>query len=1069
MFMDNHGKINHIFKIVGIILILLALTVFAKADTYTFDCDSTFNCSIKDYCQGIPSAVPGLLVHNGTASSYALGNQPINYSFNAISTGEQICTATVTVTAMHDQGQSNEKTQIYINGTSMGTTIDNHCNGPAGGSCTFCGRETQTLGTKTITLNQTNTLKVYGYDSHAVVGVIVDCYGGNNCSANLGPTIDNIEDKIIPYNTGNFRIDLWDKITDHTDSFSELDISVNVSGSTISCNLDSNRYLECQAGNILGDSTVTITVIDPCKEQDTESFIVSVVNQPPHLTVPDQTKSCSSNMNQFIDLRYYSWDEQINDVNFMIISQSNTGLLNCQIDNNYYLTCNVNNCDEDYSDIIVRITDIFDEYYNDTFRITLANQPPYWTNAVPNTCINEDTYKLFDLRNYTDDIEDGNNLTFTLIQSNINATDCFIEDDYYLSCQEVSNQKAFNILTIKATDSKGLYATTTATIETNCNNHFDFNSSLKSVCLEECTSYTSEIYLRNNSNEKKCFNFEVESDIPTFNVSLNNESFCLNVNETTTLYLSANTCGADSDEYEVKVFDTGNNLELYFDYEIGSCNSFDGFRINEYDGKICKGEKRTYSVDVKNTSSATKTVYLMAENSKILPYFSKDSLILNGGQTKTVDLTINAKYAPLGHYNILLGGDATNYHIEKSLDLEVVDCSEISKINFLITAPDICYDVERGQTFESSFNVLRLKDSYCCDCSWDTRSLLLSIVGMKNELAYNSLDLRCSEEKKVEYTLFVPSNASAGTHFVTIIGEEQPDAPFDNEIGSVESKEICLNVLGQSNSNVLLRTQSKDIFWCDTEIFELELTNTGDFDESFNLSATDIPVGVNVFFSENTVNVPKKQSRIIYVSIATNPNSIISDNQFITVNLDGNIDLSTKIYFNIKEKFSAQDLEFVSSTDVLAVKINSEANYFVMIRNNTEKTLNNIILNIENLPSDVNYSQVIIPILFSGEVATLQGKITTGDTNGVFLPVFVISSGNLINKEMFTLVIEKSEQNAGLAAFSGLFGLSGMFSFGEISLVVGLAIFLILLLLVIILVLMALSKSHRNEEWLGVE
>jgi len=44
-----------------------------------------------------------------------------------------------------------------------------------------------------------------------------------------------------------------------------------------------------------------------------------------------------------------------------------------------------------------------------------------------------------------------------------------------------------------------------------------------------------------------------------------------------------------------------------------------------------------------------------------------------------------------------------------------------------------------------------------------------------------------------------------------------------------------------------------------------------------------------------------------------------------------------------------------------------------------------------------------------------------------------------------------------------------MFSFGEISLVVGLAIFLILLLLVIILVLMALSKSHRNEEWLGVE
>ena len=131
--------------------------------------------------------------------------------------------------------------------------------------------------------------------------------------------------------------------------------------------------------------------------------------------------------------------------------------------------------------------------------------------------------------------------------------------------------------------------------------------------------------------------------------------------------------------------------------------------------------------------------------------------------------------------------------------------------------------------------------------------------------------------------------------------------------------------------------------------------------------------------------------------------------------------------------------------------------------------MTNITLSIENLPSDVNYSQVIIPQLLSGETAQLEGKIITKDTNGTFYPVFVISSGSIKNKEKFTLVIEKSEQNAGLAVFSGVSGLFGMFSFGEISIVVGLAIFLILLLLVIILVLVALSKSHRNEAWLGVE
>jgi len=313
--MDNFGKANHIFKIMGVILILLALTVFARAETYTFDCDSTFNCSIKSYCQGISGAVPGLLVGGGGAYSYTNGEEPVNYSFHADSVGEQTCEATVTVTAMFDQGQTDEKTQIFLNGVDMGTTTDNYCNAANGGGCLFCGSDKQRLGTRTVTLRETNTLRVNGFESHSLVGVIIDCTGGNDCSTNLDPVIDALPDKTIPYNTGNFRIDLWDKITDHTDSFSDLMIGVTIDGNTINCTLDNNRYLECQAGMILGNTTVTVDVNDDCTGHDSESFIVSVVNQPPHVTVPDYEKSCNSDMNQFIDLRYFGWDEQINDVN----------------------------------------------------------------------------------------------------------------------------------------------------------------------------------------------------------------------------------------------------------------------------------------------------------------------------------------------------------------------------------------------------------------------------------------------------------------------------------------------------------------------------------------------------------------------------------------------------------------------------------------------------------------------------------------------------------------------------------------------------------------------------------
>ncbi|MBT4192484.1 MAG: hypothetical protein HOE11_04200, partial [Candidatus Diapherotrites archaeon] len=495
--------------------------------------------------------------------------------------------------------------------------------------------------------------------------------------------------------------------------------------------------------------------------------------------------------------------------------------------------------------------------------------------------------------------------------------------------------------------------------------------------------------------------------------------------------------------------------------EIGSCNSFDGFRIHEYEATICQGEEREFSVDVTNTSSRRQTILLDADSTMLLPYFSKDKVILDSGEVETVQLNVNARHADVGLHRILLGGDAINYHIEKYFLLDVKDCSQIHERNFIISAPQICYDVSRGQIFESSFFVRKLSDD-CGFCSLEEKTIDLFLFGMPNELSYNTLTLTGSEERAVDYAIYVPRDASAGAHLLTITGEEKEELPFDSEIGFVQDETICLNVAGESNSTINVRTQAKDIAWCGAEIFELEITNTGDFDETFNLSAINLPTGVNVSFSQNTVTVYKGLSKIVYVSISTSPTTQVMDNQFITVVLDGNTNIETKIYFNVKEKPSFEDLEILSSTEMVSLQGNSEGKYHLQLRNNSERDYRNIKITFENVPTDVNIEEQIIPLLAKGQVITIEGKIIVHDTNGFFIPSFVVETTTVHNKEPFSLYITK-DPNAEF--FSGLFGFgTSFFIFESTGFAFGLSALLIVLVLIIILGL-ALTNSDEKEVW----
>jgi len=1076
-------KFNHVCLLIGVAMVILALTVFAHSSVINLDCSNTFDCSIKSYCQGISGAVPGLLVGGGSCYSYGSNNsavnEPCDYSFTSQTTGTHSCLVTVTVSAMHSQGQTNENSTIYINGVNMGTTQDRYCNGGASEGCTFCGRDTQTLQRKVLHLEQNNTITIEGHDSHAVVAVVANCtptnevcVGGNcppidPCANDLAPLIEDVPDKSIKYYE-SFKIDLWNYIKDYDDSLADLNIVPTVVGNNITCTLSESRYLTCNGTNNLGTARIDISVKDSCNKSATESFNVAVYNSPPRINVPDMEKSCANDLNRFLDLRPLAFDENVLDLNYTIISESNMTLIDCNVVDKYFLSCKVNNCAENYSDLVIRVTDIFGVSYDDPFRITLKNFAPTW-NTIPSQCINEAKTKFINLANYAYDVEDKNKLTYSITnQSNTNAVNCTIEDSNYISCTLSTNKNLSSVLTIKATDSNGKFATTTTTISTNCfdRNRITFEADNKGVCLEKCTTYGTQIKLANNTGERKCFNFDAESTpYNMLRVSVTPNEVCLNNGETTFITLNANTCGAEERAYQVKVFEIDSNLQMLFDFSVGNCNNFDGFRVTEFDGKICQGKEKSLTVFVKNISNSKKRVMLSADNAMVLPYFEKNYVDLEAGQEKSVQLFINARNLPLDYYNILLEGDADNYHISKRLEVEIVDCSEISKRTFSLSVPEVCYDVKRGQTLESQFSINR-QNCDCAECYRNEKEFFFTLSGMPNELSYNSLMLLPSQGRTVGYTIFVPQNAPVGHTFLTLTGSDS------QEWGAfTEQKLICLNVLGENKGGLVVNTQSKDIIWCGSEIFEIELSNTGDFDANYTLSATDIPTGVNVSFSETFVIVKKGETKKVYIAVSTNPSSVVKDNQWFKVNVKGTIEMSARIYFNIKEKTSFDDIGILSATKQVDMKGNSKATYDIVIRNNTESTMKNVWVSFENIPKDVNIESVLIAELASGKVVTLSGTITAGDTNGYFIPVFVVSSGQMVNKKPFGLYIEKNSFGQGInGLFMGLFsfGQFGDFSLGGVIGVLFLVLLLILLVTIIISGVAIITKPRKRKEvWLS--
>lgn len=131
-------------------------------------------------------------------------------------------------------------------------------------------------GTETLTFTAKDQAGLTGQDQAAFTV---------QAEHNTAPVIGSIPNKVLDENSGlNEKIiDLWDYASDSESSDSELDFTITsqTNNGLVTCSITSNRYVDCEVeDNEIGSSSITVKVEDPEGLSDTDTFTVTVEEQP---------------------------------------------------------------------------------------------------------------------------------------------------------------------------------------------------------------------------------------------------------------------------------------------------------------------------------------------------------------------------------------------------------------------------------------------------------------------------------------------------------------------------------------------------------------------------------------------------------------------------------------------------------------------------------------------------------------------------------------------------------------------------------------------------------------------
>ena len=388
-------------------------------------------------------------------------------------------------------------------------------------------------------------------------------------------------------------------------------------------------------------------------------------------------------------------------------------------------------------------------------------------------------------------------------------------------------------ITARSTES---YAETTSSVEIEAIDCFDFDVSIDPQTQTTCLGVGSdfELIVTNNGGGED----EYSLTVPEW-VFPEETSFVLDAGSEKIIMLTVLP-----EELGIKTFDvsvesvrdqTASPKTVTGTISVEECR---GVAVIAAPSKVdtCKGEELEFVVSVKNTGSQVG----LFEVTSTFGVLDSDSLELNAGESKSVELTVDTSELPDGTVTIDVTAKDGPIDDTASIEVNVQDCFA-AELNVQPDEVTICPGATIPYTIRIT-NTGKETDTYTVEYADQTKTVTLE-PGDFEALIYD-FQIPFIEEGRYLFTVEVDS----------VGGESLLD---ESEI-NMRSSDTCYGVVLEDDAGIVEVGKATTV--------EIKVLNTGEQSETFEISKTDGPDWV--FIEPSTVKVAGGEEELVFLYLS---------------------------------------------------------------------------------------------------------------------------------------------------------------------------------------------------------